>query len=105
MKISFQIEKILSLGPIREGGRNPYVDWVVILFLSIAVILAFIFADFYLFKKVTSGKIQSTESLSKSEISDFDDEGLEYIIKKFELKAETLDKVTKSYRGFSDPSK
>ncbi len=104
MNLYFRIQKLLSIGHIREGGRNPYVDWMAILIASTLVSLAMISGSIYLYNKVINGEILSKEKVIDRKLVTFDTKSLNYFIEKFNAKAEITDSTKREYKGKADPS-
>lgn len=103
-KISLRIQQVFTEGPVREGGRNPFVDWSMILMASIVVAVILVSNGVYLFKRVTSGDIQSKTLPVQKNIEILDVESLDYVIGKFNTKADLSNNVKKGYQSVPDPS-
>lgn len=102
--LSFKVKSIFTKGPVREGGRNPYVDWTMILIVSSIITLTLLINGFYLFKRITNGDIQSKDQISQKKIASFDVSGLDSIILKFEEKENLSNVVKKGFQFTIDPS-
>ena len=102
--INFKIQKIFSTGPVREGGRNPYVDWMVILILCVVITISLVVNSVYLYNRVSSGLIQGTKIADSSTNATFDVSGLDYIIEKFNSKSDKFVNTKKGYQAVADPS-
>jgi hypothetical protein len=104
MNLYFKIQKLLTVGHIREGGRNPFVDWMAILIVSTLVSIAMISGGIYLYNQVVNGEISSKEKASERKLVTFDTKNLNYFIEKFNTKLEISDSVKREYKGKADPS-
>lgn len=98
------IRKLFTKGPIKEGGRNPYVDWAMIIIVSSIVLLILIVNGVRLFKLINSGDIQGQKLSVATSTEVFDVKNLDYIIEKFNVKAGLFNNTKKSYRSIVDPS-
>jgi hypothetical protein len=98
------IQKLASKGPVREGGRNPYVDWGMIIIVSLIVIVLLFTNSLFLFQRVKNGDIQSKEPSATAPTNSFDVVGLDNVINKFEAKADANDKIKTNYQSVPDPS-
>jgi len=105
MKISFNIRKILSSESIKEGGRNPYVDWAMILIVTFIISLFFIVEGFFTYKKVINGEIKSNEAPIKANKEILNKENFEYIIDKFDTKQKTMNDIKSEFKSYKDPLK
>ncbi len=103
-KFSLIIQRILSKGPVREGGRNPYVDWTMIIIVSFIVAILLVINSASLFQRVKSGNIQSKEPTATITVNPFDVATLDNIIAKFVAKADMNEQIKKSYHSVADPS-
>ena len=101
---SLIIQRLVSKGPVREGGRNPYVDWTMIIIVSFIVAVLLVINSFSLFQRVKNGDIQSKEPVVTVTTNTFDVEGLDNIIGKFGAKADMNIQIKKSYHSVADPS-
>lgn len=89
---------------IREAGRNPFVDWIIILIVSIVLTIIFILVSLQLYRSVISGDIKSTDAVVVPTIKTFDREELSSVINRFNSKEATSVQVKKGYVGPADPS-
>ncbi len=99
-----QVPHISIANAIREIGRNSFVDWILILIISLILIIIFITNSFYLYRAVTSGKIKSTDIINPSSEKVFDPKDLSSIINHFNTKEEVSIQAKKGYIGPGDPS-
>ena len=103
-KLMSGIQKIIMKGPIREGGRNAHVDWIVILFLSIVLTIILVINGIYLLKRINEGDIKGSGLRVATTTEVFDAKSLDYIIEKFKIKEATYITIKRSYQTVSDPS-
>jgi hypothetical protein len=101
----FNFKRILSVRAIREGGRNPYVDWVVILFISVFVCISLIFGGLSLYEKVRNGEIEAIGTSSSTKMKTFNQKDLKYIIDMYNTKAENINLIKTGFKTVPDPSK
>lgn len=93
-----------SLRIIKEIGRNPNIDWITTLVVSVAIILSLGFADFTLYNDVVNGSIQGTAETAGSSYGRINERAIESAISRFEHKEEIYTKVLGGYTGYGDPS-
>ena len=101
----FNFKNILSAKAIREGGRNPYVDWVVILIISIVTLSILILVDISLYDKVRSGEIEAVGKANNTKLRTFNQKDLKYIIEKYNIKSENINTIKTGFVTLPDPSK
>jgi hypothetical protein len=101
----FNYRKILSTTAIREGGRNPYVDWVVILFITVISFIALILGGISLYDKVRNGEIEAVGNANNSQMKTFNQKDLKYIIEKYNIKSENINTIKTGFSVIPDPSK
>ena len=90
--------------PVKEGGRNPYVDWMMILIVSSIVALLLIANSIYLYKSVTNGDIQSKEISTATTTEIFDVKGLDAVTSKFKEKKDFNLKIKDGFKTVADPA-
>ncbi len=105
MKNPFSFKKLLSSRAIREGGRNPYVDWGVTLFIGAVTLISLVLIDISLYEKVRSGEIKATGEAKSTKLKTFNQKDLKLIIEKYNIKSENTSSITEGYRTVPDPSK
>ncbi|MGK3946211.1 hypothetical protein ABK046_48655, partial [Streptomyces caeruleatus] len=59
------------LESMHEIGRNPFVDWVLILFVSSVLAILLTLGGINLYSRVASGTIQSPEAVDDSTVKVF----------------------------------
>ncbi len=101
----FNYKKILSTTAIREGGRNPYVDWAVVLFISVLTFIVLILGSIGLYNKVRNGEIGAVEKSTNTKMKTFNQKDLKYIIEKYNIKSENTNTIKTSFTTLPDPSK
>lgn len=90
---------------LKEMGRNSYVDWIVIIFLSFIVTAILIAGSTYLYFAVTKGNIRfTTVSDPEATASSFDERKLMEVISAFDQKNAVADQAKRAFTGISDPS-
>jgi hypothetical protein len=102
--ILLKIQRIIMKGPIREGGRNAYVDWIIILFLSIILTVILIINGIYLFSRINNGEIKGEGLKIATTTEVIDIKGMDYIIEKINTKEALLNTAKKSFQTVLDPS-
>lgn len=104
MKNLFNFNKILSVKAIKEGGRNPYVDWAIIIIICTLSSFAMIFYGVVLYKKVGNDKVTSIKVATDSKLKTFNQQDLQFIVDRFNAKSANTIKYKKSYKALEDPS-
>ena len=95
----------LSVGhSIGEIGKNPFVDWIVVLIVTVLVATVLIVGGAYLYWQVTTGVIQSSGDGSLSTPRRFDQKSLSAAIDRMEVKEAASAAAKRGYSGPSDPS-
>lgn len=89
---------------IREIGRNPFVDWLLILIISSICTVVSVYGGVFLYKEVAIGNMQNSTSTKKSVSKIFDKKELNSIIKLSDLKSEIQAQVKKGFGTVKDPS-
>jgi hypothetical protein len=98
------LRKIVMKGPVKEGGRNPYVDWVAILLISLVLTILLVLNGVNLFFRINTIEVK-TDKPSTGVVADiFDEKVLEEVINNFENRASLSDNARKSYKTLPDPS-
>ena len=87
----------------REMGRNAFVDWILILVVSIVVGAALVAGGVYLYWQITSGNFKAAEGPATAD-KVFDKEDLTTLIERFEIRETESSQIRKGYGGPSDPS-
>ncbi len=95
---------ISLLDSVREIARNPFVDWILILFISSVIAVILIVGGINLYTRVVSGDIQSTDNSFNSSARVFNKKDLIDIIDQFNNKKNLQEQTKKGYSGPSDPS-
>ena len=88
---------------IKEIGRNPHLDWLLILVISFAVFVALAIGGYNLYNAVTSGDIQGNGSTATG--ARLNEKAITSVISQFETREEVSGSVRNGYAGVSDPSK
>ena len=88
----------------REIGRNPRIDWIIVLILSFILAISVALGSIYLYKAVTKDNINSIP-ISKVEIDKiFNSKALSQVLNNSYEKGEIWKKVKNGYTGLADPS-
>lgn len=97
--------KLFNNNIIKEGGRNPHVDWSMILIVFLIIAIIFIANNVYLYKRVVSGDIQSPNIDTSSRGKTFNQKDSDIVIKAYAEKADKFSTAKKGYTAYSDPSR
>lgn len=89
---------------MHEIGRNPFVDWILILFISCVIAILLVLGGISLYGRVVSGDIQSPDVTNSSTIKVFNVNDLSDIIGRFDAKKDLELQARRGYSGPSDPS-
>lgn len=89
---------------IKEIGRNPNVDWILILVICLLLIGSLGFIDFSLYNAVTSGSIQGAGTTAGTSFTKLNEKAVSSVIERFAEKEAVSTEARKSYSGFTDPS-
>lgn len=89
---------------IREGGRNPFVDWIMIIIVSGFIGIVLVVIGISLYSRVTSGSIVSTDIITETKANSFDKKDLTSVIERFELKNNVQNQIKKGNNGFVAPT-
>lgn len=89
---------------MKEVGRNSYIDWLMIISITVIVIVVLAIGSTYLYFAVTQGRIQYTVSTSSGDAISFDSKVLAETIKIFDAKASKSEQATRGFSGITDPS-
>lgn len=89
---------------IKEIGRNPHIDWITILFVTLVITSVLAFLSYSLYNAVTSGSIQGGEAPVAPSTSKLNEKVISTVINNFDKKAELREKVMTGYSGPTDPS-
>jgi hypothetical protein len=71
---------------IREGGRNPFVDWIMILLISGVIALVSVVNSVLLYKKIVEGSFQRKDVVENTKSKIFEKNDLIKIINNFDKK-------------------
>ena len=96
--------KIFNKTLFKEGGRNPYVDWTMILTVGLISAVILIYDGITLYQRVVSGDIQSPEINNTSNIKKFSQKDFDLIVKTYQSKVDFSTQVKKGYIAYPDPS-
>ncbi len=96
--------QISFFNAIKEVGRNPFVDWIWVLIVSLVLAIIFIINAFSLYKAVTSGDIREADVTTTQPQQIFNSKDLSSIINRFDAKEVKRNQAKERYAGPSDPS-
>lgn len=105
MRNPFNLKRILSSRAIREGGRNPYIDWVVIIFISAVIFASLVISGISLYDMVRSGEIKAIGEASNTKLKTFNQKDLKFIIEKYNIKNENTTIIKTNFKTVPDPAK
>lgn len=89
---------------LREIGRNPFVDWMIILLISATVAVLMTLGGINLYIRVASGDIRSSDAANSSSVKIFNKKDLTETISQFDMKKTLELQVKRGYSGPSDPA-
>lgn len=90
-----KVPHLTFLEALKEGGRNPFVDWITILIVSITIGIASVACSVLLYKKVVGGDFQNKVVENTTQAKVFDKGDLMGIINKFDRKSIIHDEMRK----------
>jgi hypothetical protein len=88
---------------IKEIGRNPNIDWIAILLISVLLLISFAFAGLSLYNTVTNGNIQGN-GVSTNTPLQLNEKAITSVISNFSQKEKVSDRVRAGYSSATDPS-
>ncbi len=88
---------------IKEIGRDPRIDWFLILLVSVVTAAALAIGGYYLYNAVTSGTAGEKPSAA-SEAPKLDEDVITSVIGKFKEKEVVSVNARKGYASTTDPS-
>lgn len=88
---------------LKEFARNPQVDWITILFLTVVIMVGLALNAFSLYNAVVNGRITGTMSPDPS-FNKVNEKIISTVIDKFAGREEVSEKALKGYTGAPDPS-
>jgi hypothetical protein len=90
---------------IREIARNAYVDWILILVISLMVAAGLIAGGLHLYWLISSGNFKGAASSATNSKKIFDEKQLNDVISFIKAKEDNTNLLKKGYSGPPDPSK
>ncbi len=90
--------------PLKEIGRNPNVDWTVIIIISLVITTALAIQGSNLYNAVTRGGFENTSVVTGRKDKEFNDKAVSAVIERFDVKAEATVKARAGSVGVGDPS-
>ena len=103
-KSNIKIKDINAKGIIKSVGRNPHLDWFVILFISFVVMLILGVSATNLFFKIKRGDIKGEDIKTGANMKIVNKKDISSIISVFDSKEALTKEIKKGYEGMSDPS-
>ena len=100
-----RVPNLSILSSLREISRNAYVDWIIILLLSIAITLFSIIGGMYLYWEISTGNYNNLETQNNKVEKIFDIKELDATLNRFEIREGISERTRKGYVGATDPSK
>jgi hypothetical protein len=91
------------MNPLKEIGRNPYIDWIIILGVSVMVFLSLAFVSFSLYNAVMHGELVDT-SKSGSPFVKPDERIIASVLDRFDEREAMSSKAKEGYVGAPDPA-
>lgn len=88
---------------IKEIGRSPHVDWIIIIFSAIFLVIALAITGIYLYNAVNRGNAESAVNMVNSSRI-LDQKKIAEVLERFYVKEQASEKVRDGYTGPSDPS-
>ena len=88
---------------IKEIGRNAFVDWILVLVVSVLVGGSLVAGGTFLYWEIISGNFKVTDA---PEVSDkvFEKKDLDSLINSYKAREDMSAQIKRGYRGPSDPS-
>ncbi len=88
----------------KEIGRNPNVDWMTMVVVTIFVIVSLCYLDFTLYNAVTNGSIQGNGGQTSSSFTKINEKAISSVIDTLKKKEDVSDKARAGYSGYSNPA-
>lgn len=89
---------------VQEIGRNAFVDWLIILIISVGTAIVLICGGLYLYWQISSGNFQVTEAKSETGQNIFNKKDFETVVARFQSREDMSEQIKRGYRGPADPS-
>ncbi|MES3031496.1 MAG: hypothetical protein V4697_03745 [Patescibacteria group bacterium] len=105
-KKKYQVAPGMSLTKsIKEIGKNPFVDWILILLVSLGISIFLITSGVRLYFKVVSGDIKgSSDEETGGTYRPFNQKALSSAIELVKIKESATSRARGGYSGPGDPS-
>lgn len=98
-----RVPHLSTQNAFREIGRNAFVDWLLILILSVIVGGAFVAGGVYLYWQITTGNFKVAD-VSELSASTFSKDDLTSLTNHFQAREDMNAQIKRGYRGPVDPS-
>lgn len=99
-----RVPHLSAVDSLRETSRNPFVDWILILILSLLIVITLVINGVVLYDRVISGDIQGKEVFNDNTIKTFDKNDLKLIINKVNNREELLMQAKRGYTDSINPA-
>ena len=90
---------------LKEIGRSPHVDWIIIIFSTSILAIALAITGIYLYNAVNQGNEDGSSAKTFNSSRILDQKKLSALIERFTVKTAESEKVRGGYTGASDPSR
>ncbi len=88
---------------IKEIGRSPHVDWIIVIFSTVCLVIALAITGIYLYNVVNRGNAESAvNTVNSSRI--LDQKMITTVLERFSVKEQASEKASEGYEGPADPS-
>ncbi|MBU6232039.1 hypothetical protein KGP36_05305 [Patescibacteria group bacterium] len=91
-----------KLGLLRGIGRDPYLDWVLV--LGVALLFAFVLTAYGIAQYFAAGSAQSAPADSGASLPKIDTASLQKILNSYDARSAASESLSKGYSGPTDPS-
>lgn len=90
---------------LKEIGRSPHVDWIIIIFSTAILAIALAITGIYLYNAVNQGNEDGSVAKTLNSSRILDQKKLSALLDRFSVKEAANEKVREGYAGASDPSR
>jgi hypothetical protein len=89
---------------LKEIGRDPQVDWILILIISIVVAVSLAFTGLSLYNAVTQGTIVTAEPKKSAAFAKLNEKSISTVLDLYSARKAASSKALAGYTGAPDPS-
>jgi hypothetical protein len=89
---------------LKEIARNPQIDWIIILLISLVLTLGLVFTGFSLYNAVAEGTIVSKQTTKSTSFTKLNEKVISTVLDTYALREEASTKARAGYTGTPDPS-